>query len=213
MAVSSVRSLPAQAHVHAVVAQEEALLPGSAERGAVCVTLAEVGVPRVEMRVEVHQGKGTVAGRGRAQQGKGDRVIAADGDEVRALSQEGPRARRNLGHRLFGAEGGAGDVPGVDHLGQGEGQRIDGRVVRPQEPRRLAHRGRAEASARPVAGPTVEGDPDDPHVPSGYLFGRGKSGEGGEAGEARLDAGVRRADRTTGVRHQPSRAWYTSDRS
>ncbi len=52
-----------------------------------------------------------------------------------------------------------------------------------------------------------------PDVPSGHLFGRGQPGEGGETGEARLDAGVRRADRTTRVGHQPSRAWYTSARN
>ena len=74
--------------MHAVVAQEEALLPGSPEGCAVRVALAEVGVPRVEVGVEVHEGQRTVPGRRGPQQGQGDRVIAPDGDDVRTLGQE-----------------------------------------------------------------------------------------------------------------------------
>ena len=49
-----------------------------------CEALPEVGVPGVEMRVEVHQGQGPVPlGRG-AQQRQRDGVVAADGDQVAA---------------------------------------------------------------------------------------------------------------------------------
>ena len=40
-----------------------------------------------------------------------------------------------------------------------------------------------------------------------HLFGRGQPGEGGETGEARLEAGVRWADRAPRLGHQSSRAW------
>ena len=50
----------AQADVGAVVREQEPFLPGPAERGAVGEALAEVGVPGVEVGVEVDQGQRAV---------------------------------------------------------------------------------------------------------------------------------------------------------
>jgi hypothetical protein len=73
MAASSFRShrtveRAAQAHVGAAVPEKKAFLPGPPEGCPVGEALAEVGVPRIEMRVEVDQGQRTVAfGRGAEQ--------------------------------------------------------------------------------------------------------------------------------------------------
>ena len=72
----------ADAHVHGVVLEQQALLEGAAEGRAVGVGGAEVGVPGVEVRVEVQEGGRPVALVDGPQQGQRDRVVAADGDEV-----------------------------------------------------------------------------------------------------------------------------------
>ncbi len=175
--------------------------------------LAEVGVPGVEVRVEVDEGERPVPPGGRPQQRQGDGVVAADRHQPPAARQERVGRGLNLADRLLGAEGRAGDVTGVDHLGQREGQGIECRVVGAQEARALPDRRRAEAGARPVARAAVEGDADHGDVPARHLGDRRQAGEGADAGEARDRSGVGRSDGLGSAVHQSSMAWYTSARS
>src|SRR6202012_4922323 len=59
---------PADAHVRAVAGNEQAFLGGAAERRPVGVPGAEVARPRVQVRVEVHEGYRPVSAGGRPQQ-------------------------------------------------------------------------------------------------------------------------------------------------
>src|SRR6185437_5056395 len=70
----------ANADVQAGAGVEQAFLERAAERGAVRVSGAEVGVPGVQVRVEVDDGDRAVHRLDRAQQREGDRVVAAEGE-------------------------------------------------------------------------------------------------------------------------------------
>ena len=73
---------PANADVGAVARDEQALLRGAPKRGAVSQRRVEVGVPGVEVGVEVHQCHRAVAAVMCAQQGVGDGVVAAEADKA-----------------------------------------------------------------------------------------------------------------------------------
>lgn len=72
------------------VVPEETLLGGVVEVGAVVDagdlgggTAKDLGLPRVEMGVEVDHANGAVGAVDGAQQGQGDGVVAAEGDDTR----------------------------------------------------------------------------------------------------------------------------------
>ena len=91
-------------------------------------------------------------------------MIAAHGDDAPPSRQRvGPRL--DLGHGLLDIEGGARNVAGINHLAAFEGKRVEVGVIRPEQPRRLAHRPGTEARAGPIGGPPVEGDTHDREVP------------------------------------------------
>ena len=163
------------------------------------------------MRVEVDQGQRAVPPCSGAQQRECDRVVAADGDQPTAALEQRVRPGLDLRHRLFGAEGRAGDVTGVDDLGQLEGERVLRRVVRPQQAGALAHRGRAEAGTRAVARPAVEGDADDARCPSATRrpqWAVGRRWRTRRSAGPTVDGVGRRSDGpSAAVRHQSSMAW------
>jgi hypothetical protein len=64
--------------MHGCVLEEQALLPGAAERRDVRVLGAEIRVPGVEVRVEVEQRDPSEAPLDRPEQRQRDRVVAAD---------------------------------------------------------------------------------------------------------------------------------------
>src|SRR5262249_12242930 len=67
----------ADAHLDRALPVDETLLHGAAEGAAVVVGQAEVAVPRVGVRVEVHEAEAAVLAREHAQYGQGHRVVAA----------------------------------------------------------------------------------------------------------------------------------------
>ncbi len=70
---------------------EDAFLDGPAERRAVGVFGAEVGVPGVQVRVEVHQCDGAVSLRRGAEQRKGDGVVTADRHQSGSVGRQRDR--------------------------------------------------------------------------------------------------------------------------
>jgi hypothetical protein len=80
----------------AVIPQQESLFPGPPKRRAVGETLTEVGVPRIEVGIEMDQGERAVALGHRAQEGQGNGVIAANGHQPATMRQERVRPLLNL---------------------------------------------------------------------------------------------------------------------
>src|SRR5262249_20874332 len=110
----------ADANVQAAGPVQQALLGGAAERGAVRRGGAEVGVPGVQVRVEVHHGYRPVRGRNRAQQGQRHGVVAAQGEHEPGAFEQGPGAALDGGDGLVDAERVDGQVARVGHLLAGE---------------------------------------------------------------------------------------------
>ena len=107
---------PADADVHRGVVAEQPLLGGAAKRGAVGVGRAEVGIPGIEVRVEVHQRHRPEAAVDRAQQRKGDGVIAAQADDAAHLLEQAGGGGLHLADGLGDVERVAGDIPRVGDL-------------------------------------------------------------------------------------------------
>ena len=93
----------------------------------------EVGVPRVEVRVEVHDGDRAVQLVHDPQQRQGDGVVAADGHQLGAAVERRPRALVDLLDRVLDVERVAGDVAGVGDLLDGERLDVLDRVVGAQQ--------------------------------------------------------------------------------
>lgn len=173
---------------------EDAFLDGAAERGAVGVLGAEVGVPGVQVGVEVEQGdRAVLLGHG-AQQGQRDGVVAAEGHQAGAGVQEVVSGGLDGLDGLVDVEGVGGDVAGVRDLGEGEGGRVLGRVVRAQQAGRLTDGVAAEAGAGAVGDAGVEGDADHRDVGRAHLVEAGQAGEGRRARVAGDAGGVDGAD-------------------
>lgn len=112
-------------------------------------------------------------------------MVAADGDQSLAVGGQ-------CGSSLLDLRDGLGNVERFNILS---------RVVRPEQPGRLAHVGGAEARAGAVADAAVEGDSDDRDVCARHALETGKTGEGRDTGIAGNQARVSRANRQTGVGH------------
>ena len=89
---------------------------GAPERGAVRQRRVEIGVPGVEVGVEVHQCDRAVPAMVGAQQRVGDGVVAAEGDQVCSAVDECECLLFDLPDGGGDVEGIADEVPGVDHL-------------------------------------------------------------------------------------------------
>lgn len=115
--------------MHRPVLDEEALLEGAPEDGSVRDRRAEVRVPGVEMRIEVHEGDQAVELVHRAQQGQGDRVVPADRDEARPVGEHVPSVVADLVDRDCQLERVDRHVAGVDDLHVLEGRQRQVRVA------------------------------------------------------------------------------------
>src|SRR5206468_6657768 len=73
---------PANADLDEPLSVDEAFLDRAAERRAVKIFAAEVLVPRVDVRIELHERQRSMAFRQRTQHRERDRVIAADDDRA-----------------------------------------------------------------------------------------------------------------------------------
>ena len=108
---------PANADVQAGLLIDEPLLARTTEGGAVRDGCPEVGVPGVEVCVEVHDRHGaTLALGGDAKKWQGDGVVAADRDEARATLGQIARGGLDGGNSFGDVEGVRGNVAGVDDL-------------------------------------------------------------------------------------------------
>jgi hypothetical protein len=189
----------ADTHVQRVLAVDQALLGGPPERRAVGVGRTEVGVPGVEVGVEVQDGKGAVPLVHRAQQRKCDRVVAADGQQPRPVGGQVACTLVHLRDRGPDVEGVAGDVAGVGHLLGAERLHGQRRVVRPEQPGGLAYVSRAEPRAGTVADTAVERHSDDGDIGPGHLVEPRQVGERGRSGVSGHERGIDRAeDRAAG---------------
>ena len=123
----------ADADVQAVLGVEQALLAGPAERGAVGERGAEVGVPGVQVGVEVQHGDRAVVAVQRPQQRQRDGVVAAEGDQLGAAVAQLVGGPLDGGDRLGDVERVDRDVARVGHLLRGERLDVEPRVVGPQQ--------------------------------------------------------------------------------
>lgn len=76
---------------------KQILLARPPERGSVRVARAEVGVPRVEVGVEVQHRDRAVLAVQRAQQREGDRVVATQGEQPTGALLQGVGAALDVG--------------------------------------------------------------------------------------------------------------------
>ena len=136
---------------------EDALLDRAAERRAVGVLGAEVGVPGVEVRVEVQQrDRARACGRRRAAAAGrwcGRRRGSSAGRRWRAGRRRRP-GRSSTASSM--SNGLAAMSPASATWATSNGRRVVRRVVRAQQPRRLADGVGAEAGAGPVGHAAVE---------------------------------------------------------
>jgi hypothetical protein len=119
------------ADVQAPALVDQPFLRCTTERRAVGVAGAEVGVPGVEVRVEVHDRDRAVPRGGRAQQRQRDGVVTADRQQPPRPFEQPTRAGLDLSQHLVDGERVHGDVAGVHDLEPIEGFDILGGVVRP----------------------------------------------------------------------------------
>ncbi len=92
----------------------------------------EIGVPGVEMSIEVNQGDRAMNRVGRPQGRKCNRVIAAECQHRSTVGHQLGHTRLDVGERLPDVERVAGNVARVDHLGECERHGILRRVERSQ---------------------------------------------------------------------------------
>ena len=145
---------------------------------AVGVFGAEVGVPGVQVRVEVQHGDGPPA-RSAAARSSG-RAMVWSPPRVTSLLPVGGQVQGVLLDRLDGlvdVERVHGHVAGVGHLDVLERADVPGRVVRAQQPAGLADVVGAEAGAGAVGDAGVEGHADHRDVGLGHLVQPGQPGD------------------------------------
>jgi hypothetical protein len=121
----------ANADVQAVLRVEQTLLAGPPERGAMRERRAEVGVPGVEVSVEMQHGDRAVVAVQRAQQRQCDGVVTAQCDQLRAAVAQFVGRSLDSGDRLGDVERVDRDVTGVGNLLDGERLDVQARVIGP----------------------------------------------------------------------------------
>src|SRR5881397_1784497 len=176
---------PADAHLDHAAPVDGALLDGAAKRRAVEELAAEVFVPRVGMRVEVHDAERTVAARQRAQDGQRDRVVAAHAHRCRTGLHDGVDPPLDRLERPLDRDRHHVHVAAVGHAQPLERMHLQHRVPRPDERRLLAHGARAEARARAVRGAAVVRHAEQRDIQPGKIGGRGQEHERRDLPEAR----------------------------
>ena len=177
---------------------QQAFLGGPAERRAVGVGGAEVGVPGVQVRVEVDHGHRAVHRRDRTEHRQRHGVVTAERQHEPRAFQQGTGAPLDRADRVVDVERVDRQVARVGDLLAGEYRHLQGRVVRPEQAGRFADVGRPEAGAGPVADPAVEGHAQDGHIGLAHLVDARQPGEGGLPGVSGYRGGVHRPDGVAG---------------
>ena len=178
--------------MQARVLSEQTLLRGAPKRRPMSDRRRKIGVPRVEVGIEMHHRDRPVLGMRRPQQGQSDRVVTAQRqDAAGALAQISSR-RLDAGDGLVYGERVGRDVANVSHLLLGKGRDVDRRVVGPEQSRRAADVRRAKPRTRPIGHSRVERHPNHSHVQvsSADLRHRGQQRKGGRRGIPRGDGRV-----------------------
>ena len=159
------------------------------------VALVEVLVPRVAVRVELHERQRAVLLCDHAQLGQRDRVVAAEREREDARVDDRREPLLDAPVRPLGVARRDGQVAVVDDRERLAEIDAEPRVVRAEQRRRGADRLRPEARARPIRDRGVERNPVDGGVDAGELRHVREPHEGPHAGEAWVDARVDRAIR------------------
>jgi len=150
--------------MHAVLLEEQAFLGCAPEGCAVRYRRTEIGLPGVEMGIEVDQCDRPEMLPGHAEEGEGDRVIAADREQVSGSTEQFRRACFDLLHGFFDVERIARDVASVCDLLGAKWRYVESRMPWAQQPGSLANCSRAETRAWTVRRATVKRHSDDGHV-------------------------------------------------
>ncbi len=178
------------ADVQAVFGIEQSFLAGPAERGAVGERRTEVGIPGVQVGIEVQHRDRTVVSVQRSEQRQRDGVVAAEGDELGAALAQLVGCALDRGDGLGDVERVHRDVTGVGDLMHRERLDVEARVVRPQQLGCGADVLRAEAGPWPVRDSGVERDADQGDVGVGHLVRTGQARERGRPRIARHLGGI-----------------------
>src|SRR5690606_33245691 len=120
------------------------------ERRPMEVLAAEVLVPRVDVRIELHQREGPVLLRGRAQQRQRDRMVAADHERRGTRVVNGRRAGFDDLERALDADGRHIEVAVVDDAQAFERVDLEKVAPRADERRLIAHLTWREPCAWPI---------------------------------------------------------------
>ncbi len=201
----------ANSDVNRVILDEEPVFERAPEHRAVRDRRVEVGIPGIQVGVEVHERDRAMPSRDGLEHRQRDRVVAADrhypavaADQVGGVAADLPHGRRDVERRDRDVAG-VGDLHGLERC-EAELDVVAGAQVS----RGLAHRRRPEACSRAVGRPGVEWHAQHGDVVVGDLVDRGEPGEGRGAGEAGHHAAVDRSHRFgAGVRHCSSRLCRT----
>src|SRR5262245_45492700 len=99
-----------------MILDQQTFLEGSPEYGAVRGGSIKVGIPGIQVRVEVHERDRAPHGRNRTEHGQCDGVIAADRYYPAAPANQIRGMVADLGHRSLNIEGSHRPVARVGHL-------------------------------------------------------------------------------------------------
>ena len=121
-------------------------------------------------------------------------MVAANGDQSCAVLAEMLSRDLNLRDGLIDVERVRYDVPSIDDLLSVEWLDVLHRIVGTQQPARLAIMGWAESGAGPVTDSTIERHADHDDVGVTDVLEARQTRKGGDAGKARRQTGVGRAD-------------------
>jgi len=160
---------------------DNAFFGGAPKRSSVGYGCAKVGVPSVEVGIEMEHGHWAMFSRRYAKEWQCNGVVSADGDEPASPGCQLCRALADLANSLFDVEGVCHYIAGISNLLLAEGFDILRRVVWPQESGCFAHLGWTEPGTRSKTYAAVERNPDDRNVGCRHLIQARKAGEGRKA--------------------------------
>jgi hypothetical protein len=168
--------ISADPDLHEMITPHRAGLDQPAHRRSVPVEGAELGIPRIGVRVEVDDADSTetqaVGNSGNIW--KGDRVVTAEDDRDRAGPYSSPYHLSQIRMALLDVAGRHEHIAHIDNMQFGERVDAENQVGPPRDVRRRVaepYRERAEAGTRTVRRPTVERRPDDHDIRGGEACG------------------------------------------
>ena len=143
---------------------------------------AEVGVPGVEVGIEVQHGDRAVVAIDRAENRQRDGVVAAEGEHRRGSGPQLSDGRLDCGQRLRNIERIGRHITGVCHLQACERLYFQRGVVRPQQLRRCTDVARSKTCARAIADAGIERHSEDRDIGARHLVEPRQPGERSRAG-------------------------------